>query len=353
MKKLALFFILITTVASAQIPPGYYNSAQGLTGSSLKIALHNIIDNHTQISYNNLWTAFQKTDRKPNGKVWDMYSDVPGGTLPYQYSFVSDQCGNYSGEGNCYNREHSWPKSWFNDVAGPYSDLFHVVATDGYVNNRRDNYPFGNVAAPTWTSLNGSKLGPCSNLGYNQVVFEPIDEYKGDFARGYFYMSTRYYSEDATWTNSPATNKSTILPWQMNVLLQWHHLDPVSAKEIARNDSIYYRFQHNRNPFIDNPQWADSIWTMDNSVFVKEHSQSNSFDVFPNPVCSSFEIRSLNSLQGITRIVITDLNGHVIEDRNYMFSGTLEVKCDQWLLGVYFIQLISENSSGHFKVVKM
>jgi hypothetical protein len=116
MKKLLLSLTLISTFCFAQIPVGYYNTAQGLTGNTLKIALHNIIDNHTQVSYNGLWTAYQKTDRKTNGKVWDMYSDIPSGTAPYNFTFVTDECGNYAVEGDCYNREHSWPQSWFNSV---------------------------------------------------------------------------------------------------------------------------------------------------------------------------------------------------------------------------------------------
>src|SRR4051812_27032158 len=103
----ALFTLLfISTICVAQIPPGYYNSAQGLAGNALKIALHNIIKNHTQLTYNALWTAYPKTDKKANGKVWDIYSDVPSGTPPYEYTFITDQCGNYSVEGDCYNREH-------------------------------------------------------------------------------------------------------------------------------------------------------------------------------------------------------------------------------------------------------
>ena len=182
MKKIILSLSLISNFCFAQIPVGYYNTAQGLTGNPLKIALHNIIDNHTQISYTALWNAYQKTDRKANGKVWDMYSDVPSGTPPYQFTFVTDQCGNYAVEGDCYNREHSWPQSWFNSVTGPVSDLFHVYPTDGKVNGERSNYPYGNVGVASITTSNGGKLGTCSNLGYNLTVFEPINEYKGDLA---------------------------------------------------------------------------------------------------------------------------------------------------------------------------
>ncbi len=174
------------------IPPGYYAAAEGLNGETLRAALHTIIDNHHSISYDALWNAFYTTDDKPNGKVWDMYSDVPGGTPPYEYTFGVDEGGTSGTEGTGYNREHSFPASWFNSNSPMYTDLFQICPTDNTVNNRRSNYPYGEVTAPTWTSLNGSKLGPCTFPGYTGTVFEPIDGYKGDFARTYFYLSTRY-----------------------------------------------------------------------------------------------------------------------------------------------------------------
>jgi endonuclease I len=352
MKKILLSLCLIPVICFSQIPTGYYNSAQGLTGNALKVALHNIIDNHTQISYNALWNAYKKTDKKANGKVWDMYSDIPSGTPPYQFTFSTDQCGNYAVEGDCYNREHSWPQSWFNSVSGPVSDLFHIYPTDGKVNGQRSNYPYGNVTTASWTSLNGGKLGPCTNLGYNQTVFEPINEYKGDFARTYFYMSTRYYSEDGGWSTSAATNKSVILPWQMNVLLQWNQLDPVSAKEIARNDSIYYKFQNNRNPFIDNPQWADSIWAVDMTVFVKELELQQSFSVFPNPATSTFQIINKSAHQTVVNLKVMSMTGALMEEKLISLEEAVSIDCHSWANGIYTISLTSERSVSNIKFVK-
>lgn len=353
MKKVSfLYLMIVSSIVFAQIPPGYYNTAQGLTGNALKTALHNIIDNHTQVSYNGLWNAYKKTDIKPNGKVWDMYSDIPSGTPPYQFTFVTDQCGNYAVEGDCYNREHSWPQSWFNSLTGPVSDLFHVYPTDGKVNGERGNLPYGSVATATWTSLNGGKKGLCSDLGYSLEAFEPIDEYKGDLARTYFYMSTRYYTEDAGWSTSAATNKSTILPWQVNVLLQWHHQDPVSAKEIARNDSIYYRYQHNRNPFIDNPQWADSIWTMDVTVFLKNYEFAYAFSLAPNPAKDVFSITAQTKNAENCTISITDISGKLIEEHYSSFMETMQIDCSKWQKGLYFITVSNSQSRSNFKFLK-
>lgn len=235
----------------AQIPNGYYNTATGKTGEALKTALHDIIKGHHVVSYSGVLDAFVYTDCKPNGRIWDIYSN-------YEFS-LSGVCGSYNGEGDCWNREHTWPQSWFNQHSTPRSDLFHVYPTDGYVNGQRANYPYGEVNNPTYTSGNGSKLGPCVTAGYSGKVFEPIDEYKGDIARSYFYMSVRYSTEDDNWGSSGMTNKSTILPWAMDMLLRWSDADPVSQKEIDRNNTVY-GYQNNRNPFIDHPEYARMIW---------------------------------------------------------------------------------------------
>jgi len=254
------FAFLLAVTAVAQPPTNYYSSVNGMTGDRLKLSLHNIIKDHTTISYGQIWNAFWSTDNKGNGVVWDMYSDRPNGNPPYTYYLGQDQCGNYDSEGDCYNREHSWAQSWFNDQTTPRTDLHHIFATDGYVNQKRSNYPFGEVSSASWTSQNGSKLGSCKTPGYTGTVFEPLDEYKGDFARALMYMSVRYYGEDGSWGNSDMTTKSVIKPWAIAMLLRWNELDPVSQKEINRNNAIYNDYQHNRNPFIDHPEYARMIW---------------------------------------------------------------------------------------------
>ncbi|MCX6269266.1 MAG: endonuclease [Bacteroidetes bacterium] len=270
----ALFFLaglsLFFLTASGGIPPGYYNLATGQNGEALQIALYNIIKDHVVVNYTpGVWDAFYSTDPKPNGKVWDMYSDVPGGTPPYEYTFGMNQCGTGGGgvEGDCYSREHSFPKSWFDDTSPMNTDLFHIFPTDQYVNNMHSNYPFAVVETVTKVSQNGCKKGICGTIGYSGIVFEPIDEYKGDFARAYFYMATRYENVISTWYSfdiyADAVLNGTSYPafetWYLNMLITWHNQDPVSAKELARNDSVY-EIQHNRNPFIDHPEYVDSVW---------------------------------------------------------------------------------------------
>ncbi len=140
-----------------------------------------------------------------------------------------------------------------------YTDLFIIYPTDVRVNNFRSNYPYGEVGSPTWTSLNGSKLGSSSYPGYSGTVFEPIDEYKGDFARSYFYMGARYFGEDGSWAGSPQVDGAQLVPWAEAMMLEWHLADPVSTKEIDRNDAVY-DIQHNRNPFIDRPDFVLKVY---------------------------------------------------------------------------------------------
>ncbi len=335
----------------SQIPAGYYNSAQGLTGNNLKIALHDIIKNHTDITYSGLWQAFAKADQKPNGKVWDIYSYKPVGAQPYEYTFVTNQCGNYSAEGDCYNREHSWPQSWFNSETTPSSDLFHIYPTDGKVNGQRANYPYANVSNASWTSMNGSKLGSCSSPGYNGTVFEPLNEFKGDLARTYFYMTTRYYSEDSNWSFSPGTNGATILQWQLDVLMSWHQQDPVSAKEIARNDSIY-KLQNNRNPFIDHPEWAIDIWSPLASVYENGAQQSNAFTLYPNPSAGNFYLISHKQQTEKIKCTVTDVTGKIIIEKEFPAGNEANIDAYTLTSGIYFVNVVSENYVSRLKFVK-
>jgi len=242
----------------AQPPAGYYDPAAGLYGEALRGALHEIIDDHVVLANSQLWAAYEVCDAKPDGTVWDMYSDIPGGTPAYSYQFGADQCGTYDGEGDCFNREHSFPQSWFNSSMPASTDLFHLYPTDAWANQKRGNNAYGEVGSTTWVGSNGSKLGTCNYPACTGVVFEPIDAYKGDLARSYFYMLVRYLPELGSWS-SPMMSSGEFLPWAENLLLEWHAADPVSPKEVARNNAVY-AIQGNRNPFIDQPQWVSSIW---------------------------------------------------------------------------------------------
>eukprot|EP01029_Cantina_marsupialis_P004591 TRINITY_DN1469_c0_g1_i1.p1 TRINITY_DN1469_c0_g1~~TRINITY_DN1469_c0_g1_i1.p1 ORF type:complete len:280 (+),score=72.14 TRINITY_DN1469_c0_g1_i1:120-842(+) len=235
----------------------------------LKLSLQTLTANHTELSYRDLWQAFQDLDLEIASIEWDEgdQDQCKVGKLVDMYSSIcwtplKRKCGNYHSEGDCYNREHSWPKSlWggFSKGFGAQTDLFHLFPVDGWVNGKRWHYPFGNVDGDDArvVSSDGAKLGSSSSCN-GCTVFEPSDVWKGDFARGHFYLSVTYMN---VWQccDTPGTNKWDIKPWLEETLKQWHKLDPVSDKERHRNEFIHKKWQHNRNPFIDHPELVDQI----------------------------------------------------------------------------------------------
>ncbi len=263
MKKycISTLFLLVGLTAWADAPSGYYNNAVGKKNEALMTALEGIVYSHTELSYGYLWTAFDYTDLGDDGYYIDMYSNC-------KYDNQSDHTAGASHVGEGINREHSMPKSWFGSMTPSYTDLHMLIPTDAYVNQRRNNYPYG-VCADGNTYTHGSytmrgKLGTSTYDGYTQTVFEPDDEFKGDFARIYFYMVTCYKSSVHNWPGSDqldyaANGYKAFSTWSMNMLLEWHRADPVSAKEIARNEGVYGQ-QGNRNPFVDHPELAEYIW---------------------------------------------------------------------------------------------
>jgi endonuclease I len=287
----------MAAVAWAQGPNNtgeYYKAADGKKGAALKTALFNILrygyytftdeygeqqtKKYLMVPYKGLYDAYEDTDLRDDGKIWDMYSN----TSNY---YPSNHTGSYDGEApvnsknyngktttKCmYNREHSVPQSWFDGEQEvdtvPYSDLFHVYPTDGFVNNKRSNFPFGKVKTVTWESHNGfSKLGTSATEGYSGTVFEPNDEYKGDFARTYFYMATCHQNIKFTYSGGSDVFESgdkqaypTLKTWALNMFIEWSHTDEVSDKEYKRNNAVSL-LQFNRNPYIDYPGLEQYIW---------------------------------------------------------------------------------------------
>lgn len=265
---------MVSVVTFAQIPDNYYDSALGMTGYALKSQLHTIITNgHIDHGYDALYDGYITTDTdiyyENDGTVLDMYSEKPAGADAYNYQHGNNTCGTYDSESDCYNREHIVPQSVFGSASPMKSDIHFVVPTDGYVNNRRSSYAFGEVSNPTWTSTNGSKVGTNTFESYNGTVFEPIDEFKGDIARMLFYFATRYETQVDSWSHDMfnGTEDQVFADWFLDLLLQWHYNDPVSQREIDRNIACY-NYQGNANPFIDHPEWVSVIWdpTPDNEA---------------------------------------------------------------------------------------
>ena len=263
-KHFLLFFLLIPLLIRAEeMPVGYYDAIDGKQDSVLKSTLGQIIRPHTAIPYGSgadkTWGVFYYSDQDEEGYCMDMYCD--------KWKKFTSVGAVVSG---C-NIEHSFAKSWWggskNDA---YKDCYHLNPSNTTANSSRSNYPLG---VPTKDlkdqSVTGSlKVGRATYEGETFWVFEPKDEYKGDFARAYFYMAT-CYGDELTWRldNKDVGSKYAMRndsylefrDWEIEVLITWHRQDPVSEKETKRMDAVS-DFQHNRNPFIDYPDLAEYIW---------------------------------------------------------------------------------------------
>ncbi|AZS87102.1 endonuclease I family protein [Streptomyces griseoviridis] len=224
----------------------YYKNAIGKTGTSLKSSLHTIISSQSKISYSAVWDALKATDQDPNNSS----------NVILLYSGVSRAKSLNGGDVGDWNREHTWAKSHgnFGEATGPGTDLHHLRAADVQVNSTRGNLDFDNGGSSV-TNGGGSKVDSDS--------FEPRDADKGDVARMILYMAVRYEGDDG-WAdlepNEKVNNGSNPYIGKLAVLKQWNEQDPPSAFEEKRNDVIYNTYQHNRNPFIDHPEWVEAIW---------------------------------------------------------------------------------------------
>ena len=247
---ITLFAFTLFTV-KAQIPTGYYSSAQGLTGVALKAALHDIIKNHHALSYDSVKIALRVTDQDTvdTTKVICFYTGWTYG----KYDF-----GNGSED---WNREHVWSKSHgdFGNNPPEGTDLHQLRPADASVNSAKSNRDF-NWGVVQY--IDGSGPTECYK---DTDVWEPRDEVKGDVARIIFYMATRYEGDNGETDLEPVDSVNTAVnnePFygKLSTLLAWHQNDPVDQWEQRRNDTVYYHYQHNRNPFIDHPEYVDSIW---------------------------------------------------------------------------------------------
>ncbi len=274
------------------IPANYYDTVTTQNCAALKSVLKwRTTAGMTPKTYGDLFTQYTVSDIKPRevfyaapnntpNVIWDIYSDNPTGTDPYNFTptigpgFLRGSCSsfNYSNESDCYNREHSVPQNWFGANAspssvGPESDYHHIFPTDGKVNGVRSNYIYGEVTSPTTTSLNGSKLGPNAFAGLTGTAFEPINEFKGDLARAFLYFVTRYEANMPNWPGGgegvqafdPTTYPSVDIPY-LQLMMKWSGQDPVSQKEIDRNNAAF-TYQGNRNPYVDHPEYVDRVWS--------------------------------------------------------------------------------------------
>lgn len=339
-----LFTLFLVPFLVAQAPSWYYNGTDNLEGYRLKTKLASIITNgHRDNGYKGLHNGYYDTDvdnyYEKDGTVLDMYSEDPTGNDPYEFNF-GDTCGNYSREGDCYNREHLMPQSVFNKNHPMRSDIHHVVPSDGKVNGMRGDFPFGEVSNPTYTSKNGSKVGRCASAGFNGTCFEPIDEFKGDIARMIFYFVTRYQNNLSGFsTHNGMLNGSRdqgLTDWELKVLLDWHQQDPVSQRELDRNDAAY-DYQNNRNPYIDNPNWVLQIWDP-SRLNVQEAITVEKLQFYPNPTPNHKIFAKGKDIDKIENLKIFNVAGQMLKHIVNPFVDGNSLDLQGLENGVYYLQ---------------
>lgn len=382
MKKIYLLLLLSVTLGFAQIPANYYSSANG-TGYALKTQLKKIINKandglspeylHVDKGYAGLWTAYSTTDRDNaigydnDNTIIDIYSENPGGgnNDPYNYTYNTSQCGNYVNEGDCYNREHLIPQSYFgHNNSGPQlsiyqimkDDVQHIYPTDGKVNGMRNDYAFGKVNVASFLSQNGSKLGSALNSGYSSgfsgIVFEPIDEFKGDIARAYLYFATRYEDDMDELYNSYTTVDARVMfdgstdkvfnSTFLNILLTWNNQDPVSTKEIVRNNAAFVH-QNNRNPYIDHPEYVCLIWSAACALNTNSFELIADINVYPNP--SNDQRINIETENELDEIQLININGQIMQQVSNPVRNQNKYTLENLPHGFYFLKLSSDNKS--------
>ncbi|NOZ34909.1 MAG: T9SS type A sorting domain-containing protein [Chlorobi bacterium] len=323
MKHFLFTFLLFFTLhLFAQIPAGYYDKATGLEGNSLKSALHNIIKGHTELSYSDLWDVLKESDEDPNNSN-NFILIYTGRSIP-KTSVYPD-----------WNREHVWAKSHggfdTNPPAG--TDAHHIRPADVSVNSDRGSLDFDN---------GGTQNSEATDCYYDSDSWEPRDAVKGDVARMMFYMVVRYEGDaldnggidlelvDYTGTSGPNFGK-------LSTLLQWNEADPVDDFERHRNE-IVYSYQHNRNPFIDHPEWVNCIWASDCSSDINSLTTNTDLSIkyYPNPVTN---ILTVNSSSPVKSILITSCLGQTVLDKPTAANTDLKINLSALNSGMYFIRI--------------
>lgn len=332
--KILIIWFFCASILAAQIPAGYYNAALGKADAELKTALHNIIKNHDVLEYYSSSTSFRKTDWHPEGYFWDMYSN-------YKRTVWSASM----------NREHNMPKSWWStapETTIAYSDLHNLYPSDAGANTAKSNYPLGVVGGnPDYT--NGVvKVGKNTYSGYVGTVFEPANQYKGDFARDYMYVVTCYENYANNWRSTGTASMlfsggtyPVFKPYAVNLLLEWSHNDPVSEKEIVRNNAVYL-LQGNRNPFIDYPVLAELIWgKFKGSLWAGDNTPPESEDGFYLSYNNNDKklFVKINKPESAT-YYICSVNGVVVQTDN-IISADLKIDVSNLKKGMYIIKIYS------------
>lgn len=338
MKQNSILLLIVALVFStqlwAQIPAGYYNGTDGLTGDALKQQLHNIIKNHTEYSYNDLRDfILENTDEDPNNS----------NNIILLYTGRSQAKSTFGGGANDWNREHVWAKSHgdFGTSAPAGTDAHHMRPTDASVNSTRSNYDF---------DMGGNAVPEAPGCFVDGDSFEPRDDVKGDVARMIFYMATRYEGESGEpdlevvdrVNTSPAPEHG-----KLSVLLLWNQQDPPDDFEIRRNNVIYYDYQHNRNPFIDYPEFVNDIWGDPSGL---NNAEYTNITAYPNPTTGTLTV----NVDGYFTYSVMSVYGNVV-GRGNLSDANNEIDLTTAAGGMYIVNINNQNGMQirQLKVVKI
>ncbi len=334
-KLLFVFLVFSISELYAQIPTGYYDAAQGKTGAQLKAALHNIIKNHTEYSYSALWNILSATDEDPNNH----------NNVILIYTGISRAKTKHGGNIGDWNREHVWAKSHggFGKTPPAGTDVHHIRPADVKVNSLRGNLDFDN----------GGTLVPGTDSCYRDSdSFEPRDAVKGDVARMIFYMATRYEGgngePDLEVVNYVNTSPKPEMG-KLSTLLKWNAQDPPDNFERNRNNIIDKDYQHNRNPYIDHPEYIQSIWGGPNAI---KKNPELFLSVYPNPVVNRLTIES-GEQQTMNFKLFNNL-GQVVASGEIL-NGRNRINLNNKTPGLYFLRLTEENGrwTKQYKILKI
>ncbi len=337
MKKQITLFCAIALCAAglrAEAPATYYASAEGKTGEALRTALQSIIDNHTVISYDDLEEYYPDIDARVDNPnlVWDIYSTC-------EFTFSNANCAQKA-VCDCWNKEHTVPQSWFSKKSPMKSDLFHVLPTDARVNNYRSNLAYGEVSDHS-TPVADSEYA----LGWRSgKTFEPANEFKGDIARIYFYMATRYASQCEKWGGGMfGSAESGFTTSIATMLMKWARNDAVSEKETLRNDAVY-KVQKNRNPFVDHPELAEYIWGnkkgqawYSSSSTAIRTSTIAGLEIYPNP---AKDFVTITAEADEICYTIVSLSGQIFAQGNITSGQTISLESLQ--TGAYLLKITAD-----------
>lgn len=347
MKRFSLiaFFLAGSFFLFSQIPEGYYSAAEGLTGESLKSALYTVIKGHTEYPYTSsgtdTWDILKESDKDPENAA-NVILFYTGWSVNGAQEFNNE---------NGWNREHVWAKSRgdFGTSPGPGTDTHHLRPSDISVNNARGNRWFDHCVTPYVDG--GLETGCFTSV--SSLTWQPRAEVKGDVARMIFYMATRYEGESGEpdlelidylpaddYTKDPVHAK-------LSTLLEWHLEDPVSTFEENRNE-VVYGYQHNRNPFVDHPEYVNQIWGSDPGVGIEDVGLDH-FRVYPNPAKEMLTIELDKS--GEYSIEIYSINGQVLY-RGKIIGNTHQADLSSIPKGLYMLHVWSKDNRFTRKIIR-